>query len=47
MILGCLGAVEMALCELGVPHESGLRAAVTHLARAREAAAVVPLMAAR
>lgn len=47
MILGCLGAVEMALCELGVPHESGLRAAVTHLARAREAATVVPLMAAR
>ena len=35
MILGCLGAVEMAMIELGIRHEPGVRAAIEHLAKAR------------
>lgn len=36
MVLGCLGAVETALIELGIPHgRGGLDAAVRHLAKAR------------
>lgn len=37
MILGCLSAVELALVELDVPHESGLRAVIEYLAAERAA----------
>ena len=36
MVLGCLGALEIAMVELGIPHgKDGLRAAVEHLAQER------------
>lgn len=36
MVLGCLGALEIAFAELGVPHgQGGVTAAVDHLVRAR------------
>lgn len=36
MVLGCLGALEVAFVELGIPHgKGGLRAAVEHLAQQR------------
>lgn len=35
MILGCLATVELAMSELGIPHGSGLRAAVDALATQR------------
>ncbi|HEY8565705.1 MAG TPA: aminotransferase class V-fold PLP-dependent enzyme [Beijerinckiaceae bacterium] len=39
MILGCLGALELAFIELGIPHGAGgVRAAVEHLARERAGA---------
>ena len=33
MVLGCLGALEVAFLQLGVPHEPGVRAAVEWLAQ--------------
>ena len=39
MVLGCLGALEVAFLELGVPHESGVRAATEALVSARAGAA--------
>ena len=35
MILGCLATIETAMLQLGIPHESGLRAAAEHIAEAR------------
>ena len=49
MIIGCLGALEVAFMELGVPHgRGGLRAAVEYLADARlQDAAPIPIRSSR